>query len=153
MTGSQGLPFLEGWNPEVGTLDAALESQIPKSLCAVAWTMLPPRVFTGTSCLLPHPCRDHWIFPCSPLSHRNGRGFFPPWSVFYRIFHGPMSLCLPIEALALARPHPTILQEMGCSYVKRIAKHVSQDGMCMHMSMHLCVDSRNSSASAWWQVP
>lgn len=54
-----GTPIPEGWNPEVGSLDEALESQIPKSLGAVAWTMLPPRVFTGISCLLPYPCRDH----------------------------------------------------------------------------------------------
>lgn len=56
-----GTPIPEGWNPKVGPLDKALESQLSKSLCAVAWTMtiLPPRVFTGTSGLLPHPCHDH----------------------------------------------------------------------------------------------
>lgn len=116
--------------------------------CSPLGSSLGPLAFCLT------PAVTTGSFPAAH-SHTGMAVVFPPRprSVFYRIFHGPMSLCSPIEALALARPHPTVLQEMGCSYVKRIAKHVSQDGMCMHMSMHLCVDSRNSSASAWWQVP
>lgn len=144
MTGGQGLPS-QRVESEVRIFGVALDSQIPKSLCAVAWTMLPPRLALLASCLTPAATMGTF-----PEAHPHA-GTAVVFSVFYGTFLCPMSLCLPIGALALVRPHPTALRGLGCVCGKRTARRVSQDGMLM--SVRLCVDARNTSASARRQVP